>query len=358
MRHRILRAWLVALMGALLLGSASPLVFSVLTVGSGALPAAAFQSDEPAAKAEPAPAEQEPAAKAAPAPAEKEPAAKAEPAPAEKEPAAKAPADKEPAKDAGEKPGVEKIPPAKSAADKPREASGTPSAKDNFLVWLYHSLRVRYVVIFLIITFNAVALIVMIVLGARRNSVCPDELVLEFETKLNEKQYQEAYELLKGDKTFLGKVLMAGMSKLSDGYAQALEAMQEVGEEQNMKIEQRNGYIALIAQVAPMFGLLGTVDGMVMAFDVIAHSNVTPKPSELAQGIGTALVTTLVGLWIAIPMLVFYSIIRNRMSRLILEAGMIAGDLMKRFKTVQPVIKKTSGVEPGESGPKAEARKS
>ena len=38
-----------------------------------------------------------------------------------------------------------------------------------------------------------------------------------------------------------------------------------------------------------------------MAFDVIAHSNVTPKPSELAQGIGTALVTTVVGLWIAIP---------------------------------------------------------
>ena len=96
-------------------------------------------------------------------------------------------------------------------------------------------------------------------------------------------------------------MLAAGMSKLSDGYDAAMEAMQEVGEEQNMKLEQRNGYIALIAQIGPMFGLLGTVDGMVMAFDVIARSNVTPKPSELAQGIGTALVTTVVGLWIAIP---------------------------------------------------------
>ena len=213
-------------------------------------------------------------------------------------------------------------------------------AKESFLVWLAQTLRPRYVIIFLIITFNAVALVVMISLGLRRSLICPDELAAAFDTKLSEKQYQEAYELARDDPSLLGKVLAAGMSKLSDGYDAATEAMQEVGEEQNMKLEQRNGYMALIAQIGPMIGLLGTVDGMIMAFDVIARSNVTPKPSDLAQGIGTALVTTLVGLWIAIPSLAFYHFVRNRLARLVLETGVVSGELMKRFASVQTPAKK------------------
>jgi biopolymer transport protein ExbB len=220
------------------------------------------------------------------------------------------------------------------------EAAEGPAPKESFLIWLYRSLGTRYVVIFLIITFNLVALVVMILLGMRRKNICPDDFVAAFEAKLNEKKYQEAYDLAKANRSFIGKVLTAGMAKLPDGYDEALRAMQEVGENQNMKMEQRNGYIALIAQIGPMFGLLGTVDGMVMAFDVIAHSNVTPKPSELAQGIGTALVTTVVGLWIAIPAIAFFHIVRNRLSRLVGEVGAVSGNLMKRFAGVPIATKK------------------
>ncbi|MEN6405635.1 MAG: MotA/TolQ/ExbB proton channel family protein [Thermoguttaceae bacterium] len=221
------------------------------------------------------------------------------------------------------------------------ESEASPGS-ESFLGWLYRSLGLRYVVIFLFLTFNGVALAVMIVLGLRRDQICPDLLAAAFEAKLNDKQYQEAYELAKNDPSVLGKVLAAGMAKLSEGYAAATDAMQEVGEEQNVKLEQRNGYIALIAQIGPMFGLLGTVDGMVQAFDVIAHSNVTPKPSALAQGIGTALVTTVVGLWIAIPCIAFYHVVRNRLTSLMLETGVTSGNLMKRFSAVQPSAKKSS----------------
>jgi biopolymer transport protein ExbB len=234
---------------------------------------------------------------------------------------------------------AEKVAAEKSAAPK-AEADETASSKESFLGWLYRSLQLRYTVIFLAITFNGVALVVMILQGMRRDMICPDQLAAAFEAKLNEKQYQQAYELARGDPSFLGKVLAAGMAKLSDGYDAALEAMQVVGEEQNLKLEQRNGYIALIAQIGPMFGLLGTVDGMVMAFDVIAHSNVTPKPSELAQGIGTALVTTVVGLWIAIPSIAFYHVIRNRLTKAVMEVGMVSGSLMKRFAAASTPPKK------------------
>jgi biopolymer transport protein ExbB len=302
MRHRILWGWFGAFLCTLLLWSAAPAVFSLLTVGNtSSAVAAPTVDDELEAKT-----------------------------PAKSSPGGKKEADK----NAGEKRASDKGV-GEKAGDETAEAP-----KESFLGWLSRSLGVRYVIIFLIITFNAVALVVMIVLGLRRESICPDDLVLAFEAKLNEKKYQEAYDLAKADKSFLGKILTAGMSKLSEGYPAATAAMQEVGEEQNMKLEQRNSYIALIAQIGPMFGLLGTVDGMVMAFEVIAHSNVTPKPSELAQGIGTALVTTVVGLWIAIPMIAFYHFIRNRLTRLIMEAGTVSGSLMKRFDTVQTPAKK------------------
>jgi biopolymer transport protein ExbB len=222
------------------------------------------------------------------------------------------------------------------------KAEGTaPPKSETMLAWLYRSLGLRYVIIFLFITFNLVALFVMNILAVRRDSVMPEALLQGFEAHLNEKRYQEAYELAKNDESFLGKILAAGMQQLSSGYDNAMSAMEEVGGEENMKMEHRLGYVALIAQVGPMFGLLGTVDGMVMAFDVIAKSSTTPKPSELAQGIGTALVTTVVGLWIAIPSIVYYQIVRNRMVRLVNEVGVISGDLMKRFATVGAGVKKS-----------------
>ncbi len=295
MRHSLMRAWSAAVLCSLALSMTAPLIFSTLSLGV-ASPALADNGDE------------------------LEAAAPAEPAP-----------DESAAEDLGE----ELAPPVGE------QSEASDRSRESFLVWLYKSLKFRYVVIFLILTFNSVALIVMIVLGMRRSSICPDDLAAAFESKLNQKQYQDAYELAKNDKSFLGKVLAAGMSKVSEGNEAVQESMQEVGEEQNMKMEQRNGYIALIAQIGPMFGLLGTVDGMVMAFDVIAHSNVTPKPSDLAVGIGTALVTTIVGLWIAIPLMVFYHIVRNRLARLVVEVGVVSGNLMKRFEPASPSAKKS-----------------
>ncbi len=112
--------------------------------------------------------------------------------------------------------------------------------------------------------------------------------------------------------------------------------MQEVGDEESMRLEHLLSYLALIGTISPMFGLLGTVDGMVQAFDVIAQSTVSPKPSELAQGIATALVTTLVGLWLAIPSIAAFNILRNRVSRLVLEVGTVSEGLMRRFQNVGP----------------------
>lgn len=223
--------------------------------------------------------------------------------------------------------------PAAKPADAAAAAPAIP-ANESQLHFYYRALGLRYVIAFLFLSFTFVALIVMNVLTLRRSSVVPLQLVEAFEACLNEKKYQEAYELAKNDDSFLGHVLSAGLGKLQSGYQQAIEAMQEVGEEETMKLEHRLGYIALIGTLSPMVGLLGTVDGMVASFEVIAKSSAQPKPSELAAGIQMALITTLVGLWLAIPAIAIFGIMRNRMARMTLEVGILSEGLMSRFQGV------------------------
>jgi biopolymer transport protein ExbB len=214
------------------------------------------------------------------------------------------------------------------------EGTAAAPVQESVLRYYMRALGWFFAAVFLILSFCLVALIVMNLLASRRENIVPAALIESFDAHLNEKRYQEAYDLAKNDESFLGHVLAAGLAKLSAGYEPALEAMQEVGEEEQMKLEHRLSYIALIGTVSPMIGLLGTVHGMVASFQVISRSNTTPKPSELAAGIATALVTTLVGLWLAIPAIAIFSFFRNRLQRLLLEVGVVSEQLMSRFQAV------------------------
>ena len=207
-----------------------------------------------------------------------------------------------------------------------------PKGERTYLEWTFEALGWSYSIVFLAMSFTLVALFVMNLLQARRENVLPTDLIQGFEAHLDAKQYQEAYELARNDDSFLGKVLSAGLGKISSGYDQAIEAMQEVGEDESMKIEHRLSYMALIGTISPMVGLLGTVQGMIASFNVIATSVQTPPAWKLAGGISTALFTTLVGLMIAIPAIAAYNILRNRASRLTLEVGIVSEGLMNRFQ--------------------------
>ncbi len=99
-----------------------------------------------------------------------------------------------------------------------------------------------------------------------------------------------------------------------------------------MRLEHKLGYLATVGGVAPMIGLLGTVFGMVAAFSVIANSAAAPQASELARGISTALVTTQMGLLIAIPSIIFYEFFRNKLALLVHEMAVQTETLMGRFK--------------------------
>lgn len=220
--------------------------------------------------------------------------------------------------------------PAGAAAADP----GAPQPSRSFLAYIARACGWFWGPAFLLASFILVALIMMNLLQVRRDVLLPTAFVEEFEQKLNAKDFQAAYEFARSDESFVARVLAAGMGRLSRGYEEAVEGMQEAGEDENMALEHRLSYVALIGTIAPMMGLMGTVQGMISSFDVIATSAVAPKPSQLADGISTALVTTLIGLMLAIPAMVFYGILKNRIQRLVLEIGMVSEGLMGRFAAV------------------------
>ncbi|MEM9365013.1 MAG: MotA/TolQ/ExbB proton channel family protein [Planctomycetota bacterium] len=226
--------------------------------------------------------------------------------------------------------------PAADPAAQPAGGGGGAAPSQSLLGWVIESLGWGYLSVFLILSLTLVSLFVMNMLAARRDTLCPQELIEDFDLKLSENDNQGAYDLAKNDESVLGQVLAAGLARLNRGYSKALEAMQEVGEEESMKLEHRLSYMALIGNLSPMIGLFGTVQGMITSFQVIAVGGSTPKPAELAGGISTALFTTLVGLAVAIPAIAAYNILRNRVSRLLLEVGMESENLMSRFEDLNP----------------------
>jgi len=160
--------------------------------------------------------------------------------------------------------------------------------QESLLAWLVRSLGAGFVIIFLFLAIVLVALMVVNILAVRRDSIVPPALIEGLEVRLGEDGFQEACDLVRADRSVLARVLAAGLPQLAAGDEKAVAAMEEFGSLESIKMHARLGYVWLIAQLAPLFGLLGTVDGLIVAFEAIVRKGATPQPIDLAGGIGTA----------------------------------------------------------------------
>ncbi len=82
------------------------------------------------------------------------------------------------------------------------------------------------------------------------------------------------------------------------------------------KITARTAFLATIANVATLFGLLGTIIGLVQSFEAVASANAQQRSAMLAAGISTAMNATMLGLAIAIPCMIAYAILMNKTNKL------------------------------------------
>jgi len=191
--------------------------------------------------------------------------------------------------------------------------------------------------IIIALSFVAFALIVYYFLTIRKGVLLPDDLLVALHAELREGRLDRAAERCWPDRSLIGRVIAAGLRERTEDRTRIRQAMEDAGDDEVLKLQRRISYLSLIGTIAPMLGLYGTVIGMIRSFNVIAQKAGVPKPSELAGGISQALVTTWLGLFVAIPAMFFYGIFLNRVSGLALEAGELAEEVMA------PLLRRGSG---------------
>lgn len=120
-------------------------------------------------------------------------------------------------------------------------------------------------------------------------------------------------------RSFLTRTLgnaMARCMRSPFGFLEIKSALEESGQQQVARLYRQTEWIGIIASIAPMLGLLGTVVGILVALDALRASEGVPRPDELAGGISLALVTTVMGLLVAIPCTFAFAYLRNRIDEL------------------------------------------
>jgi biopolymer transport protein ExbB len=183
-----------------------------------------------------------------------------------------------------------------------------------------------------LISVATLALIITYLIQIRRANILPALVQMQIQELFEQKQYREAIDLTTGEPSFLSYVVHAALADAAHGYPAMERAMEEAGEERTTKLLRSIEWLNLIGNIGPMLGLLGTVWGMIQAFLKIVEAGGIPDPGKLAGAIGIALVTTLLGLSVAIPALSVYAIMRNRIDALTSEAMLIGQQLIANFR--------------------------
>ena len=163
--------------------------------------------------------------------------------------------------------------------------------------------------------------------------------------------YRKAIRVAAEDHSFFGTVLHTTLLTAPKGHAAMVMAMEDSADEETAKRLRKVDFLNVVGQLAPMAGLFGTVYGMILAFQSIVSAGGNADPVLLAGGIGTALVTTFWGLVVAIPALMGYAVIRNRILNASEEVIAEVTKLIRPFdadlrKASAPAAKPASSIEP------------
>ena len=196
--------------------------------------------------------------------------------------------------------------------------------------WILYALGPFYTAVFLALAITLAGLLAVNLISLRRQYLMPDEMVGRLAGLLRERQFDEARAVAGRHDAMFGAMMTAGLRTAQTNPDAALAAADEAARDDHMAAEHRLSLVALVGTISPMIGLLGTVHGMIASFIVIAGATrYSPRPSELAEGISTALLTTFVGLAIAIPAIAAHNLLRNRLGRLMLEVHAVADEMLR-----------------------------
>lgn len=219
--------------------------------------------------------------------------------------------------------------PAAPAAGAPAAKAKTSSVPETPIDMIIASGTIGWIICLLSVV--TLALVIEAFMYLKREKLLPEDLLNDITAALDNGNYEEAVEICQAEDCMMTRIIGAGLSKMPNGFERMEEAIAEESDVQVTLLHQKIGYISLIAGVAPSLGLLGTVQGMVMSFGLIA-TNPQMSSADLAGGIYVALMTTLEGLVVSIPATVAFVFLRNKITKLTFLTSMINNEILDRFR--------------------------
>ncbi|WP_306642057.1 MotA/TolQ/ExbB proton channel family protein [Sanyastnella coralliicola] len=161
-----------------------------------------------------------------------------------------------------------------------------------------------------------------------------DKLLAKVEDALKAGGAEAAKEVCRNTRGPVASIFYQGLDRYDGDFQEMVKAIEDNGSVEMSKLESGLSWISLFIALAPMLGFMGTVIGMISAFDKIAEAN-TINASIVAGGIKVALITTVSGLIVAIILQIFYNYILSKIDSLVLdmeESSMELVDMLYKMR--------------------------
>lgn len=186
----------------------------------------------------------------------------------------------------------------------------------------------------LLTSFAAVAMGGFCIVMVRKSRMMPPALLSELRQLMVARQVSQAYQLCQSQNTPLAAVMEAALAKANFEMPMFNKPSMESAAAEALYAEETKlgiwvNYLNVCAQIAPMLGLFGTVVGMIEAFNQLAAGKA--EPSDLASGIGVAMITTAGGLLVAIPAMAAYFYFKGQLTTIMTDMQKSASRMLDLF---------------------------
>ncbi len=212
-------------------------------------------------------------------------------------------------------------------------AGGEPVHHSNPFSLIIHNIDFVAVLVGICSIFG-VTLIIQGFIKNRRSVMMPEATTNHMRELIANRQFKELIEFTETDPSFISRALNPAL-KRAPSFPAMKEAMETSLGEQTADQFRKIEFLNIIGNLGPLLGLLGTVLGMINAFQAMTESGGQADPGKLAGGISQALCHTMLGLLLAIPCLASFGVLRTMVDRLTVSGALLAEELLLAIKPTE-----------------------
>jgi biopolymer transport protein ExbB len=207
--------------------------------------------------------------------------------------------------------------------------------------------------IFFTIILLSIAGMTFIIMGAIRtfpNVMMPEASTNHIRELIGNKQFKELLEFTETDPSFISKALSPAL-KRAPSFAAMKEAMETAIGEQTANEFRKIEILNIVGNLGPLLGLMGTVLGMIESFNEMYNAHGAVGPQILASGIARALAHTFLGLFLALPCLAAFGVLRTLIDRNTVRGALVAEELLLMVKPAEAKPAAAAAIRPGAAVP-------